>query len=136
MDLKHTLDLGLFPSADWEQKFKSLIFEKKFVVFVVVGNDDKSKWLVQTADVFANGAPQGVERKVIWVPENTTLKTHLHNLLSTSANYHPDDYPRMNAFTISPQKHEVKYLFYTDSTYMPLHVSLGYWWASQPEEVS
>jgi hypothetical protein len=136
MNLKHTLDLGQFPNTEWEQKFRSLIFDNQFVVFVVVGTDDKSKWLVQTADIFATGAAQGVQRKVVWSPDNVFLKTHLEALLVTSPNYKPVDFPRINGFTISPLKHEVKYLYNLDSNYQPLHVSLGYWWASKPENLA
>ena len=131
MSLANTLVLKQVAAAEREQKLHSLVYDNQYVVFVVLGDDDKAQWLADKADLFAASSPQGVKRKVAWVHDRVELRDKCLEMLATSPNFKPEDYDRIAGFTLHPQQHTTRYLLYTDSIIQPLHIGLAYWMASK-----
>ena len=118
---------------DHREKFKSLIEDNSFIVFVILGDNDIAKELVEKADILADGHSGRIARKVAWAKDHEILREDCLNYLNTFPDYDETKFEQTLAYVLSPRLHECKYVFYDGDSINGFTVSKAYWKASLRE---
>ena len=134
MDLLNTLTIDSGSDAMRDQ-FTKLINDNSFIVFIVFGNDDAAKALVELADFIADDHQGKFARRVIWVQDKAFLEEDTQDFLKTFDGDEPADFEwdDVLAFVLSPRWHEAKYVFIKGDVCDDFQIAKAYWKASLRE---
>lgn len=131
MELLNTLIVDPTDS-EHENKFKKFIEDDRIINFIVLGDDDNAKSLVEEADLQADGHSGKIERRVAWIKDHQTLRDLSLEYLKTMPEYN-GEYDQTLGYTLSPKFHECKYVFMNGDPIADFNVSKAYWFASLRE---
>ncbi len=78
------------------------ILQDKIILLIVMGKSDLAVKAVNEGDLQAQQSPFGVERHVIWLPDNVVEKTRCQTMLKALSSYDPTTYDQIVAFSVKP----------------------------------
>lgn len=117
--------------------FENFIHASHYICLVVLGQGERTEFLIELADFHAQFTFFNVTRKVVWLPDHETFRPQCLKLLKTDPNFKEEDYEKVRMFALSPVMDIAKFTILDeelkDKTISSILIKKAFWVAGLKE---